>query len=470
MKYHLHPIAALATARGISAVAMIRLSGNKCHQLLYPLLDFYSQIEQITDKTRYMLRVRIRDPHTQQVYDDGMIVFFQSPHSYTGEDAAELYIHGGPYIADSCLKLLYTHGFQPALPGEFTQRAFIHGKMNLITAEGIRELTHAESRAQWLLGQNLMSGKLKQYVDHIREQLIAARVQLEAAMDFPDEPDTQHISHSQLILHMQHVQSSLNKLYESYHSGRIAKDGFRVVFIGKPNAGKSTLMNVLCKHQRSIVTDEKGTTRDYIEESVMLRGRKFCFIDTAGIRPDSEVTSEAERTAIQSTWKQLENADLIYYMVCVQDVEVIDWQSMYKLHSTHSLSTPSLRLITQCDLTETKPTWIKPQDICIAAGGADSTMRTNTINTLTDDLCSRIDHHITTIEHEAFICTQRQQYAIQQACRCVEEFFQEYHAKAYDEVLASYLQNIGHYLADIIGEIASDDILDGVFRDFCLGK
>lgn len=274
------PIAALASAAGSAALAVLRLSGAATHRLLEPMLarpiDSYS--------FRQLHLCKLRDPKSKVILDEIMLVLFPAKRSFTGEESAEIICHGGPYVVQKILATLYESGFNPAEPGQFTQRAFLNGRLDLAKAEGIRELTQAQTEHQWLAANQLFGGKLSAKIVELRQALISAMALLEAKIDFPEEEDSAHISQNEIVKTVNSVEDQISQLLASYENGKIAASGLRVALLGPPNAGKSTLLNKLLGHERAIVSEEAGTTRDFIEDTIVLNGSLIKLIDTAGIR------------------------------------------------------------------------------------------------------------------------------------------------------------------------------------------
>ncbi len=254
-------IAALATAPGASAVALIRMSGGGCIPLLEKLL---SRRAKGPATPRMMMMAQFMDPEHQTVVDELMVTVFQGPASFTGEDSAELYCHGGPYIVGRILHILYAHGFRSAEPGEFTRRAFLHGKMDLSSAEGIKQLVEAQTEQQWLAARQLATGRFARTIEDLRASVVESMAYLAARIDFPDEGDTQDVDLSMVRVRVEKVMQRIQKLEDSYGSGRVASQGLMVTILGRPNMGKSTLMNTLLGKERAIVTEHAGTTRDYL--------------------------------------------------------------------------------------------------------------------------------------------------------------------------------------------------------------
>lgn len=450
------PIAALATASSGGAIAIIRLSGENCHQLLLPMLKF--KIQKMP-AFGHMKLCEFINPATGIVIDEPMVVFFKGPHSYTGEDTVELYLHAGSYIIQSALSLLYENGFFPAEPGEFTQRAYLNGKMDLTAAEGIKELIEASSEQQWMAARQLSSGKLARFIEDLRQKLLEAMAWLEARIDFPDEKETSDVEMEEVYTRVNKVMSAINKVMDTYQGGQVATSGLSVALIGKPNVGKSTLLNELLGKERAIVTDIAGTTRDYIEEKCLVQGRLIRLIDTAGIRNTQETV---EQIGVAQSLEFIEKSDIVMFMAVSdsteEDLKEIDQHIKSLKQGTY------LRVMTKSDLltVDNRPKfqdWI--QISCLDQTGIDQ---------LKNELAAKVDSYVQPIKDEVFITAPRHLHALKESLEALNRFQQAADEGMYEDMLAFELLEAGKALVSIIGEVDSDEVLGVVFGAFCVGK
>ncbi len=446
------PIAALATAPGAAAIAVIRMSGQGSLDLIEPLLERRSKVPH-----RKMGMAQMIDPESGATLDELMVVTFVGPHSFTGEDSVELYCHGGPYIVQRILATLFNHGFRQADPGEFTRRAFLNGKMDLSSAEGIKQLVEAGTHQQWIAARQLASGLFSETIEELRSRLIGTLAFLAARIDFPDEGDTQDVALETVIHKVRQVSEQLNKLELSYQSGRVAAQGLMVAIIGQPNMGKSTLMNALLGHERAIVSDEAGTTRDYLEEPCRVRGRLIRLIDTAGVR---ETSDKIERQGVERAQKLAQEADLVLLLLASDSGEsALSELEKLKL----SIGTEKCVLVqTKADLkpgANTDPRFLSIS--CLEAKGLDA---------LEMEIVKRVDGFVGQLEEKPFVSSARHLAAIKEAKADLDKFYAGVDAGAYDEMLAFELQNATRALGSILGVVDVEDILDKVFHEFCVGK
>lgn len=446
-------IAALATAPGAAALAVIRLSGPACLTVLEPLLRRRSAK---AVRPREMQLAQFIDPETGELIDELLVSCFWAPHSFTGEDAAELSCHGGPYIVQRILRVLWQNGFRPAEPGEFTRRAFLNGKMDLSAAEGIKQLVEASTHQQWLAARQLASGRFADEIEQLRQGLVEAMAYLAARIDFPDEGDTQGVDLTMVLTRAREVERRILRLERSYSSGRIAAQGLMVTILGPPNMGKSTLLNTLLGHERAIVTPEAGTTRDYLEEHCRIRGRLIRLVDTAGIRETSDLI---EQQGVKQAQRLGREADLVLLLVAA-DAQPSERDSIEAL-AREVGEEKCLRILTKADLGS--PPWAQSllAISCHAAGGLMS---------LEDEIVKRVDGYVGQLSEEPFVSSTRHLAALQIARHDLEAFFAAVDEGQYDEVLAFELQHAARALSGILGAVDTEDILDKIFRDFCVGK
>lgn len=444
------PIAALASGSGPGAVGVIRISGQDCWSVVQASLGGGAHPPERKTSLR-----SFRDPVTRETVDDLVVIYFKGPRSFTGQDTVELFCHGGPYIIQRILGILYTQGARPAQAGEFTKRALLNGKLDLTAAEGIRDLVEAQSRQQWLAGRQLYSGKLKDEIESLRTDVIGAMAYLEAMIDFPDEGDTAHVGLGHVRTRLIGVHHQLRSLISTFQSGHIASRGLMIALVGAPNAGKSTLLNTLLGKQRAIVSSIAGTTRDYIEESCLIDGRLIRLVDTAGIRETDDLV---EQEGVRLSKSILNEADFVIALHA-PDAPEGERESLSRI--LHESRKPFIKLMTKCD--DAEPSW--------ATGLSKiSCHRGDGLQELKKELARIVDEHTHGLEEKPFLTSQRQQSALLQALSALDRFQTQDELHAGHEMLAFELQEVARALTSVVGDISSEDILDKVFSEFCIGK
>ena len=448
-----HPIAALASGSGPGAVAIIRVSGNNIWPHVAPCLG--QRPNDLPPPVREMKLYQLRNSTTSETIDEVMAAWFQGPRSFTGDDTLEIFCHGGPYITAEILRELYSRGVQPAQPGEFTKRALLNGKLDLTAAEGIKDLVEAQSRQQWLAGRQLYTGRLKNEIESLRTSIIGAMAYLEAMIDFPDEGDTANVELGHVRERVEGAQRRIEALVSTFQSGHVASQGLMVALAGPPNAGKSTLLNALLGKERAIVSEEAGTTRDYLEEKCLIDGRLVRLVDMAGIRETSDVV---ERAGVSRSLNLIKDADLVVLLMASDSSH----EERATLEAMGITERPVLRLMTKSDLGR-HPEWARDflKVSCKSESG---------LGDFKDALAKLVDQHLGAISEQPFITSMRQQNGLLRASKAIKDFLVALPGSQSHELLAFELQQASKALVSIIGELSSEDILDKVFSDFCVGK
>lgn len=400
----------------------------------------------------------IKDPASGELIDRCLILAFRAPHSFTGENVVEIHCHGGPYIVQRILKACLASGFRAAEPGEFTRRAVLNGKMDLTEAEGLRELIEAQTEQEWRAGKQLSDGRLKNATIDLRQKLLEALAYLEARIDFPDEGDTAGVSLDHVTTRIQSVRESLAKLASTYASGRVSAEGLRACLLGVPNAGKSSLMNSLLGHERAIVSDIPGTTRDYIEEKCLVHGRLVRLIDMAGIR---ESTDLVEQLGVQRARDLARQSDILL-LVTTPDHAWSDQASIGKWAREESLADPIV-VVTRIDL--------KSNPVTNAIGVSNITGEG--MDLLRARLAAEVDLRTGQLRgHEAWLTNARHLDCVEKAKSHLDNISARIRNTGgdEDEILAFELRQATQELGLLVGEVYADDVLDVVFSSFCIGK
>jgi tRNA modification GTPase len=447
MSIHQQSIYGVAGGVG-TGIAIIRVSGATCHREVQPLLS-----RAVSDfRPRELTRVTLLDPERGKL-DEILAAFFFAGNSFTGENSLELHCHGSPFVIQETCKNLHTLGIRQGTSGEFTRRAFLNGRLDLTTAEGINALVRANTDSQWRAARDLASGRLQAYIEGLRAMLIESLSHLNAIIDFPDEADVVNSTHRFKVGEIvKQVSQQVEQLRGTYSQGRIAANGLRVALIGPPNSGKSSLLNRLLDMDRAIVSEIPGTTRDYLEEPFMIQGRLFRAIDTAGIRDSAD---KIESLGIDRAKALADECDLTLRLFAADFPEV---------SAGYQPSGVVLNLISKIDLGS--PLWEGEIESAIAI----SALTGEGIKNLEDRLIELCDESQKTMAETPLISIHRQLMALDNATAGLAKFWTSYEGGDYPECLAFEVQDVLSSLVEIIGSVDGEVILDNIFKNFCVGK
>ncbi len=427
-------IAAVATAPGSAGVGIVRISGPDALHIADTLFRGRAQPSS-TPGGRFLYGQFVNAGG--EVLDQGLCLVFHSPHSYTGEDVAELQSHGSPAVLAELLAAALGAGARAAGPGEFTLRAYLGGRMDLAQAEAVLNLVNSQTetaRRQATLG---LSGALSRRVGEVQGQVTRTLSALQAMLDYPDEG----VPEEERAAPLQAAGAELQALIASGRAGRMATQGARLALIGRPNAGKSSLLNALVGFERSIVASSAGTTRDYLEAGLELGGLPIVLVDTAGLR---DTTDEIEAAGVRQARQLARGADLVLYL---EDASA-------PRETTEDLPGGTIRVQTKTDL---EPLWHDPAALQVSAvtGAGLPELRRAVLETLLGDAGRQ----------EVWLGSQRQQDAARRALEHIQA------AQGLPDDLASYeLEEALRSLSELTGRDAQEEVIDGVFRNFCVGK
>lgn len=448
-------IAAIATGPGEYGIAILRISGPLTLRTLNTFVQRRHKKEEWQARSLY--HGHFHDT-AGEVVDEIMAVYFPGPHSFTGEDCGEIHCHGGRLIQRRLLDVLIESGLSLAPPGEFTRRAFLNGRIDLSQAEAVADLIHARSETSRRLAVAQLDGGLFRLVTALRHQAADTLALIEAYVDFPEE-EIDPAQEGQIAATATFLQQEFTRLIASYEQGRIVRDGVSLLILGRPNVGKSSLMNLLVGEERSIVSDLPGTTRDTIEESIVLSGLPFRIIDSAGIRDSEDLV---ETLGVQRALAKLAQADLVLLVYdasvgfTAADAEILQ----------RCASTPLLLIANKIDLPCASP--LPPPGLpqlavsCRDHSGIDL-LPEKIQEVLAPDLA-------TEMAEGALICDLRHKEALLQAREALVSFERLVQNGAPLELAACELRAVLTALGEITGETTTDDILDRIFSRFCIGK
>ncbi|MHA3056143.1 tRNA uridine-5-carboxymethylaminomethyl(34) synthesis GTPase MnmE [Acinetobacter sp. ANC 4633] len=445
-------IAAIATPPGRGGVGVIRLSGPKA----------YAIAQAISQKALPQARMAgFRQFYDAQgeVMDEGLVLCFPNPNSFTGEDVVELQGHGGPVIQNALLARLLELGATAAKAGEFSMRAFENGKLDLVQAEAIADLIDATSQAAARSAVRSLQGAFSNKVNTVLEKLIHLRLHVEAAIDFPEE-EIDFLADGKILGLLENVQSSVQSVQQSARQGQLLREGLQVVIAGKPNAGKSSLLNALAGVERAIVTDIAGTTRDVLHEKLSLNGLPITLTDTAGLRETGDIV---EKEGIRRAIKEIEQADLLLLVYDLSQGE--EPLQLAQHYFAEHLEPRRLMLIAnKCDLTETAPEIGEYQGFRHITVSAKQEMG---VQALIDAITAHAGFHP---EEDTFIARTRHLDAMKRTQQYLAEArvqLVDFHA---GELVAESLRLAQNALSEITGEFSADDLLGKIFGSFCIGK
>jgi tRNA modification GTPase len=447
-------IVALATAQGISAIAVIRLSGKDSIKLIQKVFSG-KKLEDQPSHTIHFGTIKNGD----SIIDEVLISIFKEPNSFTKENSAEISCHGSPVIVKEIVKVLLKQGARLAEPGEFTKRAFVNGRFDLAQAEAVADLINAETDNARQAALNQMRGGFSKEIDRLREELIHFASLIELELDFGEE-DVEFAKRDDLRELIMKIQSYLHLLIESFDQGNVIKNGVPTVIAGKPNAGKSTLLNVLLNEERAIVSEIAGTTRDVIEDEMVLGGINFRFIDTAGLRETQDVI---EKIGVERTHEQMKKASMIIYMIDLANANLEDIESEEK--HLADIGIPFIKVGNKIDKANpTLVSLLKDKGFIFISAAAKSNI---------EELKEKILSHfqIRTVKTGDVLVTNLRHYQnLQQTYDALSRVLDGMEQGITGDFLAMDIRQSLHYLGEITGAITTDDLLDNIFSKFCIGK
>ena len=446
----LDTIAALATPVGRSALALLRVSGERSLPILRAVTrELPGEIE-----PRHPYLVSFVD-ETGQVLDRGLATFFAAPASSTGEDAAEFSIHGSPVVAQRLLAALIAAGARAARPGEFTERAFLLGKMDLVEAEAVRDLIEARTETAAKLSAGRLEGALSRRLASIREDLLAAAAALGSTIDFAE--DVGESVSSETLARLESAGESLARLSESYRTGSLIASGCRVAIIGRPNAGKSTLFNALVGSSRAIVTDVPGTTRDTLHATVDVRGVPVEIVDTAGLRETDETV---EKIGVERAREAGRSADAVLYVFDAgAGWTAADACAVASLDGK-PIAVIANKIDTVSGARRGEPPAARPLSGISPSAG----------ETLGEILADTVARDVSTDSSSETLSSLRQRDLVDRARAATDEALASLHRGDSPEYAATHVDAALDSLADVAGETTSEDVLRAIFSTFCIGK
>jgi len=464
-------ICAISTAQGMGAIAVIRLSGEEaiavCEKIFRPAKSGKQLANQKANTIHFG---SIFDG--EKDIDEVLVSLFKAPHSFTGEDIIEIACHGAPYIQQQLLQLLIRNGARLAGAGEFTQRAFLNGKMDLSQAEAVADLIASRSEASRRVALQQMRGGFSNELINLRTQLLNFITLIELELDFSEE-DVEFADRSELTKLVTNIEALLRKLVNSFSLGNAIKNGIPVAIVGHTNAGKSTLLNTLLQEDKAIVSEIHGTTRDVIEDTINIEGITFRFIDTAGIRTTKD---KIESLGIERTYSKITNATIVVLMLDVNDPDE-------KIHEAitdvkNRLDNDHQQLIVVINKTDLLPEEGVDarfnKDEFRELTGTDaivpiSAKHNTNVEALSAELLKTVN--LAAIDNDEVIVTNARHYeALQQSHEAILRVVNGLETGISGDFLSQDIREVLHYLGEITGAINTDEVLGNIFKNFCIGK
>jgi tRNA modification GTPase len=449
-------IVALSTPPGTGAIGVVRLSGASAISIAEKVFSGKKLSEQPSHTLHHGFI-----KNDEEVIDEVVIGIFKAPHSYTAEDVVEISCHGSDFIIQKVISLLVEKGARMAKPGEFTMRAFLNGRMDLAQAEAVADLIAAQTQASHDMALNQMRGGYSSELKHLRYELLHVASLLELELDFSEE-DVVFAERTHLLNLCEKINNELDRLIRSFELGNVIKNGVATVIAGRPNAGKSTLLNALLNEERAIVSEIPGTTRDTIEENLNINGLLFRLIDTAGIREAHDVI---EKIGVERTMEKISSSTLLLYVFDGSEMTIPDVQDDLSRFSRDA--SKLIVVVNKIDrgLPAEK---VLPLDAFPSVVFVSSLNREN-IDSLRKMMYEKIAGEAINLE-SAVVTNLRHMEALKKTQAILKEVTDSIHQKESGELTALHLRRALQYLGEITGEVTTDDLLENIFSKFCIGK
>ncbi len=456
-------IAAIATAQGEGGIAVIRISGPQTTEIINKIFKGDADIDSSKMESRRLYHGIIQDPDAGKAVDEVLCVLMKAPNSYTGENVAEIHSHGGYLVPKKIVELLFKHGARPAEPGEFSLRAFVNGKMDLTQAEAVVDIINAQTEEGLKQAEMQLEGILSTKIGGFKDIVLDLLAEIESQVDFPEE-DIDPLVKKDIVSRAEGLIFEIGKLLATYDEGRILKYGVITTILGKPNVGKSSLLNSLLMRERAIVSQHPGTTRDFIEESIDIRGIPLKLIDTAGIRVS---TDHVEKTGIELAKKKASEGELLIAVIDgsaeldQDDIEVLkelkDKNAVLVINKSDlGLNVSEKELVEYIDSNRIARTSAKNNS------GIDELK-----DIIRDSLISRQNY---SKEGEIILTELRHKSALETSQESLKTFLKTFQAGESPEFSAFDLRGALNSLGEITGEVTTEDVLGRIFSKFCVGK
>ena len=452
-------IASISTAPGVGGIGIIRMSGENCFEILGKI--FYPKNSYKTDNIKgYTIKYgHIKEK--EKIIDEVLVSFFKAPHSYTAENMCEINSHGGIVVMKEILDLCLKNGAELAEPGEFTKRAFLNGRIDLSQAEAVIDIINAKSNREAKEGIKQLEGFLTQEINKIKQKVLDIMTNIEVSIDYP-EYDVEEMLDSDIKEKLEKIKKELQQLEKSFENGKIIKEGIKTAIIGKPNAGKSSLLNAILKEDRAIVTEFEGTTRDTIEEFVNINGIPLKLIDTAGIR---NTQNEVEKIGIEKAKTIAKDADLC--LVIIDGSKLLEKEDKEILNIVNPIKT--IIILNKTDLgliIDEKNKELSKFNNKIEI----SALKKEGINELYNKITQLFNLNQINLDNEIIITNERHKNIIKKAIINIEKAEESLNNNMSVDIVAISIKDVLSNLGEITGDEAGEEIINEIFARFCLGK
>lgn len=454
-------IASISTAPGIGGIGIVRMSGENCFEVLDKIFQAKNP-QNIENIKGYTIKYGNIVDNKNNIVDEVLVSYFKAPKSYTTENMCEINTHGGIVILRKILDLCLKNGAELAEPGEFTKRAFLNGRIDLLQAESVIDIINAKSDKEAKTSINQLEGHLSKKINDIKQKVLNVMVNMEVAIDYP-EYDVEDATNEQILDMLNNVEKDLKVLEDSFDNGKLIKEGIKTAIIGRPNAGKSSLLNAILKEERAIVTDIEGTTRDTIEEFVNVNGVPLNLVDTAGIR-DTE--NEVEKIGVTKSKKIAKDADLIIAIfdsskeLTAEDTEILEFIKGKKV----IIVLNKIDLEAKIDENNKQLKQVSNNIIKISA------LKETGIEELYNCISEMFNLNEINVDNDIVITNLRHKNLISKAIENVKKARETLESSMPSDIVAIYIKDILESLGEITGEEVTENIINEIFSKFCLGK
>lgn len=453
-------ICAVSTPHGMGGIAVIRVSGDEALDIVQQRWQGMSLCE-MASHTAHLGHII---DSQGELLDEAVLTLFRAPNSFTGEDVVEISCHGSMWIQQQIVSTLIDAGCRAATGGEFTQRAFANGKLDLSQAEAIADVIASQSRASHHVAMNQMRGAFSRQLSSLRSQLLQFVSLIELELDFSEE-DVTFADRSRLTTLATEIKKVIDSLAGSYQAGNAIKNGLPVAIVGPTNAGKSTLLNTLLGDDRALVSDIKGTTRDVIEDTIVMGGTLIRFIDTAGIRESSDVI---ESMGIERSFKKMDEARIVLWVVDAT-APIAELEDFYKQIAEHCQGKAVIAVVNKIDSGDTQAIVKKLKGLDIKIAEISARKGTG-VDQLKQEIITTAALPQVTDENAVIVTNARHYHALVRASEAIDRTLQGLATGLSGDLVSQDIRECMHYLGEITGEISTDDILGEIFAHFCIGK